>query len=369
MKNSWYTIDNISEINSPSLVIYLDRVKENIKTLLSMIDDVSRLRPHVKTHKSPDITKMQLDAGITKFKSATIAESEMLGQCQAPDVLLAYQPAGPNIDRFIKLMKTYPNTRFSCLVDNEGSAQKIAEKGIQQNVSIPLFIDLNVGMNRTGISPGALTIDLIQKIESMKGVRTVGLHAYDGHMHIKDMIERKRQCDESFQPVEQMNKKLKELGLNLTIVAGGSPSFPIHALRKDIECSPGTFVYWDKGYTDMCPEQDFLPAALLISRVISHPGENRYCLDLGYKSIASENPLDRRVHFINAPDLKFYGHSEEHLMVESPEGRSMKVGDVLYGMPIHICPTVALHENVLVAETGKITGKWLVSSRVRKLTI
>src|SRR5690606_26226530 len=118
MEHKWYRIEGISEVDSPALVIYLDRVKRNISTLLEMADDVNQLRPHVKTHKSEDISRMMLEAGIQKFKCATIAEAEMLSQSGAADVLLAYPAQGPKIDRLIGLMKKYPQTKFSCLVDN-----------------------------------------------------------------------------------------------------------------------------------------------------------------------------------------------------------------------------------------------------------
>lgn len=369
MKNNWYTIDNIDEVDSPALVIYLDRVRKNIEILLGMIDNVNRLRPHVKTHKSPDITKMLLEAGITKYKCATIAEAEMLGQCKAPDVLLAYQPVGPKTDRFIQLINTYPETKYSCLVDNESTARAISERAKTHGVSIPVYIDLNVGMNRTGIEPGEKAIQLIQQIESLDDIRVVGLHVYDGHIRSTDYEEKKRQCDKSFQPVQDMKDQLVEEGLDLLIVAGGSPTFPVHADRGDVECSPGTFVYWDKGYQETCPEQNFSPAALVISRVISHVKNNTYCLDLGHKSIAPENPLERRVSFYNAPGLKFTGQSEEHLVVECPEDQKLSVGDVLYGVPIHICPTVALYDHVLVVEDGKVIDSWKVVARDRRLTL
>ena len=109
----WYHISNVGEVDSPALVIYPDRVKKNVAMLVSMIDDVKRLRPHVKTHKTKEAALLQMDAGIAKFKCATIAEAEMLGSIRAPDVLLAYQPLGPKVDRFITLIKKYPGTRYS----------------------------------------------------------------------------------------------------------------------------------------------------------------------------------------------------------------------------------------------------------------
>ena len=107
-ENNWYTIKDVEKLDTPALVIYPQRVKENIDILKGMIDDVSRLRPHVKTHKSKEAALLMLDEGINKFKCATIAEAEMLGMANAPDVLLAYQPVGPKLERLIELNKIYP---------------------------------------------------------------------------------------------------------------------------------------------------------------------------------------------------------------------------------------------------------------------
>src|ERR1700710_2663000 len=112
----WYTISEIEKLDTPALVIYPERVKENLSILTGMIDDISRLRPHVKTHKCAEVALLMIETGISKFKCATIAEAEMLGMSKAPDVLLAYQPVGPKLERFIKLILNYSQTRFSCLV-------------------------------------------------------------------------------------------------------------------------------------------------------------------------------------------------------------------------------------------------------------
>lgn len=369
MEKYWYHLADIDQIDSPALVVYLDRVRRNIDTLLSMTKDVNQLRPHVKTHKSPHISKMLIDKGIQKFKCATIAEAEMLGEAGALDVLLAYPIQGPKIDRLIALMQKYPQTKYSCLVDNRNSAKEISNKTSDNGTTVCVFIDLNVGMNRTGLVPGTQAIDLIKDIEDLKGIRVIGLHAYDGHIRNVDLDERKEECDKAFRPVLEMNRELQAEGYSFTIVAGGSPTFPIHVRRMNVECSPGTFIYWDKGYQDNCPEQDFLPAALVVSRVISNPAPNIFCLDLGHKSIAPENPLHKRVHFYNGPEMNFIGQSEEHLVVELQNNDVLQVGDVLYGVPIHICPTVALYDDVLVSESGQITNRWPVVARDRMITV
>jgi len=365
MSESWYEIKNINELDSPALVVFPERVKYNIQLAIDMIGDADRLRPHIKTNKSPDVARLMLNAGVTKFKCATIAEAEMLAQCNAPDVLLAYQPLGPKLVRFVSLIKKYPTTKFSCLTDNIDAADEQSSLFSSNDLTVPVYFDLNVGMNRTGISPDERAITLYDHCKTLKGISVVGLHAYDGHIRDVEFEAKKKKCDEAFALVEKLNEDLKLP----TIVMGGSPAFSVHCKRKNIECSPGTFVYWDKGYTDLCPEQKFLPAIVLVTRIISLPSANKICTDLGHKSVAAENEITRRIFFLNAEELKPVGQSEEHLVLETRKDHPYKVGDIFYGLPYHVCPTVALYERVYTIENGKVSGEWKTVSRDRRLTV
>ena len=113
---------------------------------------------------------------------------------------------------------------------------------------------------------------------------------------------------------------------------------------------------------------DFLNAALVLTRVVSKPGGNRLCLDLGHKAIASENPHPR-VIFLNLPDARGVSHSEEHLVVETERAGEIELGACLYGVPWHVCPTVALHSEAVIVENGRATQHWKIAGRERKLTI
>ncbi len=364
----WYSIDSIKEIDSPSLFVFIDRVKENIRTAEKILPDLSRLRPHVKTSKSAEVVALLREKGVTKFKCATISEAEMLASAGSPDVLLAYQPVGPKVLRLLELVKKFRSTTFSCLVDNAVSARTIADAFNSAGESINVFIDINVGMNRTGISPEAATV-LFYNCIKMSGIKITGLHAYDGHIRDSDPGIRSSRCLESHAPVESVRKWItSQHGDPLVVVAGGTPTFPIHAKRKDVECSPGTFVYWDRGYQQQLADEPFIPAALVATRVISKPTSDTLCVDLGHKAIASENPIDKRVFFLNAPDARAVGHSEEHMVLQAP-GNSFEVGNVLYGLPYHICPTVALYDRPLIVEGSKVVGSWETVSRNRSITI
>lgn len=370
MSADWYQIDNVNELDSPALVIFPERVRQNIQTAINMVETADRLRPHIKTNKSPDAVKLMLDAGIRKFKCATIAEAEMLAKVEAADVLLAYQLLGPKLERFTRLIQKFPKTKFSCLTDNSNAAEEQEKIFSSNGLHVDVYVDLNVGMNRTGIVPGEEALRLCKFCSKANGLNFAGLHVYDGHLRHTDIAIRKKQSDEAFVAAERMQEELCKLGIDVpNTVAGGSPTFPIHAGRKNVECSPGTFVYWDKTYLDQCPEQNFLPAALLVTRIISLPYPTKICTDLGHKSVASENELNRRIFFLNAAGLAPVGHSEEHLVLDVEKYHQFKVGDVLYGIPYHICPTVALYEKAITIDKGKISGEWRNLARDRMLTV
>jgi D-serine deaminase-like pyridoxal phosphate-dependent protein len=364
----WYLIQSTEQLDSPALVVYPDRVKANIQLAIGMTGGVAGLRPHIKTHKSPDVTQLMLEAGIQKFKCATIAEAEMLAMTGAMDILLAYQPIGPKLHRLVALVRQYPRVRWACLFDNEEALRSMGAAFATAGIKMQVYLDLNIGMNRTGIAPDAAAFELYKAAANTEGVTPVGLHAYDGHIRDADFQQRKEKCDDAFATVAALKQVLQKEGFEqIAVVAGGSPTFSIHCRRPDIECSPGTFIYWDKGYGDGCPEQAFLPAALVISRVVSLPAAGRLCLDLGHKSIASENELTRRVYFLNYPDWKVVGHSEEHLVTEAGDQHGHHPGDIVYGLPYHICPTVALYERVYTVEGGLVTGEWKNTARDRKI--
>ena len=324
----------------------------------------SRLRPHVKTHKCREIIALQQAVGIDKFKCATIAEAQMLGDCQARDVLLAYQPVGPNIRRLNELMVRYPEVQFSALVDNSETAGELENFAREKGSSFHLFIDIDVGTHRTGIPAGAKAKSLKDRIDQSNTLLFRGLHVYDGHIRDSDLDIRTQQVASAFLPVSEMIES-ESIG---EVVAGGSPTFPVHARNPQVDLSPGTCLLWDHGYSSKLPDQNFKHAAVLLTRVISKPGDDVLCLDLGHKSVASEMPHPR-VHFPDLNQVAYLNHNEEHLVIKTPDASNLKVGEALYGIPEHICPTTALHQELMVVVDGQVQEKWKVYARDRDLGV
>lgn len=366
---NWYEIKDTETVVTPSLLVYPDRILDNISTMLKMAGGTDFLRPHIKTHKTAEIIKMQLELGIYKFKCATIAEAELLALCKAPDILFAMQPVGANIERFFKLAETYPESKFSALVDTPHILKAMAEMAESKSVVVSLWMDINNGMHRTGILPNDKAVDLYRQMDANPNVEAKGLHAYDGHIRNTGAAEREKACDKAFKSITGLKDKIASKGITIkSIIAGGSPSFPFHAKRDGVEASPGTTILWDAGYGGMFPEMNFLPAAVLLTRIISKPEKNILCLDLGHKYIAPEMPFPR-VKFFGMEDCTQKGQSEEHLVLECENSKKYHVGDVVYAIPIHICPTVAKYENLQVVSEGEISTSWKVAARNQSITI
>ncbi len=362
---NWYAVENADAVASPALLIYPDRVQENIRQTVRVAGDPVRLWPHVKTHKMRAVTDKLLAAGIRSFKCATLKEARMLAEAgtalgEPINVLIAYALVGPAVVQLAQLRAEFPAVRFACLVDNRASAGRLSDAFAANPLDV--FLDLNVGMNRTGIKPTAAP-ELYQFCAALPGVRVAGLHAYDGHIRDTDVAERARRADASFALADGVRQAIIDVGgPTLPLIMGGTPSFPCHARRTDVLLSPGTFVFWDAGYGQTLPDLPFVWAAVLLMRVISVIDEQTLCLDLGHKSVAAENPLPRVV-FLNEPDAQPIGQSEEHLVVRIANAHRYTPGDVWYGVPIHICPTVNLYDSVSVIADNQFIDTWPVTAR------
>jgi D-serine deaminase-like pyridoxal phosphate-dependent protein len=367
--DSWPQISNAAEVPSPALLLYPDRIDENLRRMVAMAGDASRLRPHVKTHKLPQVVEMSLRHGIRRFKAATIAECHMAAGAGAADVLLAYQPVGPDVDRLIRLAQRHPGCRFSCLIDNAESLRALSDAATNAAVTLDVLLDLNVGMNRTGIVIGEPAAALYRAISTAPGLHAAGFHAYDGHLHDESSERLAGAVNATFAAVWRLRDALIASGFDVPrIVAGGTPTSGFLARHPGVEVGAGTTVLWDAGQAQPCPGAGFLPAAVLLMRIVSKPTPGRLCLDLGHKAVASEMPHPR-VKLLGLEDASFERHSEEHLVVQTPRAGEFPVGHVFYGIPTHVCPTVALHSEVAVVRRGRVSEWWPVGARGRRPVI
>lgn len=368
-----YRIDDVSQIISPALVVFRDLVIANIDRMIEIAGDPARIRPHCKTHKMREVAELELARGITKHKAATIAEAEMLALAGVKDVFLAYNLVGPNIARAVEFRRKYPDVRFSVTGDDRRMVAQLGEAMQAAGTSIAVLLDLDIGRKRTGVPPGDAAVALYEQIARTPGLVPGGLHVYDGHLGIADPQERKAAVDDAWRQVLAFRDQLTARGLNVPrIVAGGTPQYPIYATYTEptAELSPGTCVFHDSGYGEKFPDlTGFVPAALVLTRVISRPTADRVTFDVGTKGVASDPPMGERVTLPDIPDAIQVLQNEEHLVIETSQADKWSPGDWTLAIPRHVCPTSALYRQAYVVADGRVVGMWDVVSRDRKLTV
>jgi D-serine deaminase-like pyridoxal phosphate-dependent protein len=363
-----YHFEREAELDSPSLVYYEDAIRENIRKAIGLAGGPERLWPHVKTHKMASLVRIQLEMGITRFKCAAISEAEMTASCGAGDVLVAYPLVGPAIQRFIRLCARYAATRFWAIGDDLGQLTLLGKTARDSGGNVPVLIDVNLGMNRTGVSLDTLE-DFYHAAAQIPGISVRGFHGYDGHLGIKDPDERKRAVAEKTDILFGIKSSLENQGFVIPVlVMGGTPTFPCHAKNPGVFLSPGTFFVQDHGYDEKYRDLTFIPGAALLCRVVSHPAPSLFTIDAGSKAVASDPQGDRGI-IAGMNGAKPVAQSEEHWVFRMESGEIPAIGTILYVIPTHICPTTALYPGAYVVEDGKLVNYWEVTARNRRLTI
>jgi len=364
-----YQIDEPSAILSPALLFYPEAIRGNLERMLSIAGQPDRLRPHAKTHKTREILRMALEMGIRKHKVATLAEAEMAARVGVPDVFIAYPLVGPNCPRLAQLVRSYPQTQFRVLVDHEDGIAQLAQ-ALSGGPAVEALLDIDIGQHRTGVLPGPEAVRLYEILARQEQLRPGGLQVYDGHHHQPDPNERKAAVQQVLGPVGELLDELTRRGLPAPrIVAGGTPTFMLWAQSglPGLECSPGTCVLNDHGYSSNFPELGMGLGALMLTRLVSKPTPRRVTFDLGTKAVASDPPAGKRVRLLDLPDAQAVTHNEEHLVIETPRAGELRLGHVAYAVPTHICPTCALHREALVVRDGQVVDRWEILARDRLL--
>lgn len=366
-----YSFEGQEQVVSPQLVYYKPYIIENIKKMIELSGDVERLWPHVKTHKMIEVVKLQLEYGISKFKCATIAEAEMCAVAGAKKITLAYPLLGPNVERFLTLIQKFPEIEFFAISDDTEWVNKIGIEAQKVGLSVQLLMDVDMGQHRTGVVLDKVA-ENYRLWAKFPGITMRGMHCYDGHRHESDYEERNRLVCEIDEVFEKIKMQLIGEGYDCSvIIMGGTPSFPCHRDATAEYLSPGTCLIQDAGYQSAYPDLPFIPAAAILTRVVSRPGEQEFTLDMGTKAVASD-PAGERAVLVGMEYAETVLHNEEHWVVHVPREHVKDIptiGTVMFAIPTHVCPTSALYPEVTIVENGKKIGQWEVTARNRAITI
>ena len=350
-----YKLNSPELIETPEHLIFEEKVNNNIQSIISLVGSTTRLIPHAKTHKSKDTLKKLINKGITRHKTSTLNELEILAECEPEELILAY-PITSKIkaERLSKIVNKFPKTKFSSIISNRYHYDLI--EGI--NNLDGFYIDLDTGMNRTGIIKEDVE-ELLDYIQIHTNKNLKGIHAYDGQTYgIVSVEERTLDTKKTLSDIREVESKIrtKFSSNDCEIIVGGSWSFHFYIDQKDIKLSPGTWIYWDASNSKQ-KELDFEIAGLVLGQVIDENTNNdTVTIDIGAKAISSDPTTENRLHLIDKPNSKLIFQNEEHGIVQL-NGDSLNIGDYVLAKPGHACTVTPKYNRALsVDKNGNING-------------
>ena len=367
-------VTGIDQVRTPALVIDLDALDANIAATLRLLGaDAGRWRPHLKTAKLALTMRRIREAGVAQAKCSTTLELETACDEGFDDVLLAYPATGPTVETVKQIAAAHPRVAISVLV--EEAAMVDAWRGSR----IGIFIDLNSGMNRTGMLLDGVeqVIGLARGIQGT-GLRFAGLHYYDGHASDFDPKDAERLVHAGYDRLLMVVERMAAAGFPPPeIITAGTPAFPyarryagFTAAGTIHRVSPGTVLYNDRRSLSQLPlDSGYRPAVMVLTRVVSHPGPHRCCVDAGHKAVSADAG-DPTCEVVGYPGFLPRHPSEEHLPIDLPTDATLPArGTLLWLLPSHVCPTVNNFDHAVIVADGRLRGVERVTARGRHLPL
>jgi D-serine deaminase-like pyridoxal phosphate-dependent protein len=359
-----YEIDGVDRLLTPALAIYPEIVDRNIAATIRLLGgDPNRWRPHLKTAKLGFMMRRIADSGVVQAKVSTTLELAAACASGMKDVLLAYPVVGANAARVRHIVGENPQTRVSVLVENAGQI------AAWKSSAVGIFIDVNPGMDRTGIEQDRTSaiVEIVRAIVAEE-IEFRGLHYYDGQYH-QPLAEREKLAHRGYDRLMEIVAALDGFGIE-EVITSGTPAFPCAASYHPFRsakfvhrASPGTVLYSDAtSLTQLPAEWGYQPAAVVVSTVVSHPKANHLTCDAGHKAVSADAGVPTCV-VAGRPDLTPLKPSEEHLPIEVKAGPRPEIGEALYLIPRHVCPTVNNFDDALIVFGGKVIAVERVTAR------
>lgn len=359
-----YLVKDAGRIATPALLIYPKIVEQNIRITLGMVgNDPQRWRPHIKTAKLGAVIRQMIGHGIHNFKCATTLELLTACQMGADDVLVAFAMTGANARRVLELAKQFPKTRGSVLVET------VEQLAAWRDSGIGIFVDVNPGMNRTGV--GNERIPEIVRICQASGAVLRGLHWYDGHISSGEPDERRAAAHQGYGRLMEIVHAVEAAGCKVgEVITSGTPVAPYGYSYAGFtnasflhRISPGTVVYNDTTSLKQLAGFGYQAAAVVLATVISHPTAEKITCDAGHKSVSADAGVPTCA-VIGHPELTPLKPSEEHLPMEVAAGAVVPaIGESLYLIPRHVCPSVNNFDEALLVVNGRVIGVEKVHAR------
>jgi D-serine deaminase-like pyridoxal phosphate-dependent protein len=361
---------NLFDLDTPALVFDLDKVEANVVEMAGVARDAGvRLRPHTKTHKIPELARMQVAAGAAGITCAKVGEAEVMVEAGVDDVLIAYPIWGSSkVDRLAALRE---RARIVVSLDSLEVAQGLSRLGVHGVGPLEVYVEVDTGHHRMGRAPGAPTADLVRQIADVAGLRVIGLLTHAGHAYAaRSLDERDAVIQREVDDLVATQELCAGFGVELReISVGSTPSArreARHAGQGITEIRPGTYIFNDTAMVDLGVATYDDCAAFVLATVVSRPDQARFVIDAGTKCFTSDGfGRPDWIKVAGWDDLSMSFTTEEHGVgrIDQSAGGQLEIGDKLLLIPSHVCPVFNLFDSAYAFRGEDVVDELLVKGR------
>jgi D-serine deaminase-like pyridoxal phosphate-dependent protein len=352
----------VEELDTPALIVDLDILERNIAKMAGFFADrPAALRPHSKTHKTPAIAHMQLEAGAIGMTCAKVGEAEAMADGGIRDILIANQVIGRvKIDRLTDLAR---RADVMVAVDDARNVVELSQAASVKGVTLQVLVEVDIGMRRCGVPPGDPALELARRVAASPGLRLAGLMSYEGHLVlIPDPKERRTKVLAALEPLADTVDLLRRHGLPVEIVSGGATgSYDVtgsHPVMTEIQA--GSYVFMDTTYGAVRPE--FEVSLTVLSTVVSRPCPDYIVTDAGLKALTRDFDWPE---LLDVPGAGVRYLSEEHGVIDlaNPQAVHLRPGDKVSFISDHCCTTINLYDRLHAVRRGVVEAIWPITGR------
>src|SRR5687768_6324425 len=357
------------DLDTPALLVDIDRLEHNLARMSARCRDAGvKLRPHTKTHKTPEIARMQLQQGATGICVAKVGEAEVMAQAGIDDIFVVYPVLGDQ--KYERLLRVMERADVRVSLDSYEVAEAASNYFVRQKSKLKVLLELDNGFGRCGLQSVEEACDLADRIADLPGVTLTGVMAFAGHSYRTTTTSQVIQIGrgEGSQAVG-VAEALRARGHHIEEVSiGSTPTTPYAARVEGVtEARPGVYAFMDQKQITLGSATLNECALTVLATVVSHPRPDRFIVDAGLKALSGDTfGLDNYGMLLDRPEIKVNWASEEHGVIQLRANQSipnLRIGDKVRIVPDHACGTTNMHDTLIVTRGEQVVDEWRVAGR------
>ena len=362
---------SLDELATPFLYVDLDRMTSNIDTMAAAARALGvRLRPHVKTHKVPELARLQIAAGATGVTVAKVSEAEVFADAGIDDLFVAYQVVAPApLERLVRLAR---RAHVRCAVDSREGAELLSRAATAAGVELEVLLEIDLGIGRTGVRAGVAACELAQRVSGLPGIELIGVYGFRGFRAFAEGAESREAWGRAEgEALVSAATDLRAIAVPIAEVSAGSTptALPAGSVRGVTEIRPGQYLFGCANIVAQGAMRADEVALFARATVISRPADDRAVVDAGSKTLSTDGPWEPGRGFgylASDPSTRVVSLWEEHGVLGLGEhARGLRVGDRVSIVPNHVCTAINLHDRIVGVRDDRIETVWKVAARGR----